>query len=145
MSSTIIEPVAQKIADVITGLALVPTFKGYRWEPGMQGITTPCGIVGLPTIDRTPLAEAEPELGTRAWQLAYPVELLIDLDNVQRRSRQIAEAVEALIVAVDTDVLQVQDPSIWDARVTPAAPVEYVDRQRPLLGYVVTVELIKLV
>lgn len=147
-SSVILDPVAQKIAAVITGLAglqLTATVKGEKWEPEIGGLQLPCGVVGLPSFDRTPLDDPEGQLGARDWYLDYPVELLVDLSKPRDDSAKVAEIVEAFILAIDTDTLTAQDGSILVARVVNGAPVEYLDAARPMLGYVVTVQVHKLV
>jgi hypothetical protein len=93
----------------------------------------------------TALDAPESQLNARDWFLSYPVEILVDLENPRRNSAKVAEIVEAFIKAIDTDTLTAQDGSILVARVVNGAPVEYVDKARPMLGYVVNVEIHKLV
>jgi hypothetical protein len=148
-ASTVLDPVAQLLADVInglTGLGLTAAVKGEKWEPEIGGLQLPCGVVGLPSFDREALDAPESQLNARDWFLSYPVEILVDLENPRRNSAKVAEIVEAFIKAIDTDTLTAQDGSILVARVTSTArPSSTSTSARPLLGYVVSVEVHKLV
>jgi hypothetical protein len=145
MTSTIFEPLAEAIAAIAEGMSTAPTFKGYPRDPGTAGVEVPAVIVGLPAFARTPLDEPESQLGARDWHISFPVEMLLDLDDVPLRCQQLAAACEAFVIAMDGESIEARDGSVLVARVTQGAPVEYVDRARPLIGYVLSVDLHKLV
>ena len=104
MASTVITPIADAIADVLTGLAVTPTVKGRTWDPGLTGIDkVPCGIVGPPELRRTALDDSETQLGALDWYLDYPVIIGVDLDVAPSSASQLVEIVEAFVKAIDAD------------------------------------------
>lgn len=147
MASTVLSPTADLIVTVINGLTTSETVKATRWDPGTgTGFDKlPAASVGVPTIRRVGVDQPESQIGSRDWEITYPVIFYIDLGEARYAQALAVEIVEAFIKAIDTNTLQASDGSIVDAKVTEAAPAEYVDDARPLLAYETTLELLKLV
>ena len=144
MSSTILQPTADLVAAVLTGLSVTPAVKGYATDPGMTGLDSlPAGVCGLPKVQRTNPDEAESQLGTFDWQIELPVMLLFDLYDTTTAQAQALQTLEAFIKAVDTGTLQTSDAQIVDAKVSQADPVEFLDEARPMVGYDCRVEILR--
>lgn len=146
MASTTIQPTADLIATVVSGLTVTPTVKSYRWDIGTAGLDAlPAAIIGIPEVRRIAVEDFESQLGTRDWHMTFPIHIYVDLAEAVAAQIQAVAIVEAFIKAVDTDTLQAQDATIIDAKVIEAIPAEYVDAARPMLAYECRLELLKLV
>lgn len=145
MASTILDPVAVLIANVIAGLAVTPTVKAHWPDPGLAGVDQlPAGVVGAPDIDRVGIEEPDPQIGSAGWTITYPVALLFDLGDTVTAQAQALQTVEAFIKAIDTMTLSVSDATIEDSRVLNAR-VSVEDAARPLLIYDCAVAVLKFV
>ena len=144
MASTVLDPTAVLVAAVLDGLAVTPTVKGYAVDPGMTGLDSlPCGVVGPPTIERRVVDEGDSQIGSRDWNLTFPVTLFFDLADTATAQAQATQTVEAFITAVDTATLSVSDASIEDAVVAVATPVEILNDARPMLAYECSLAVLK--
>lgn len=142
----VLDPVAVLIATLAEGLSVSPPVKGYSHDPGFAGLDSlPAAVVGLPTIQRTGVDEAETQFGTDDWYISYPVSLIFDLADLTVTHDQATQTVEAFIRAIDTASLSVSDASILDAKVTEATPTQVVDDARPVLTYELKLEVHKIV
>lgn len=130
-----------EIAEAIEALVKSIGLEEHLWEP--KDLRPPAGAVGVPVIKRTPPDEADSQLGTVDWILDYTVSLYFDLANVAKAQQAMVDAVEDFIDVVDAD------PSLGgnalEASVTNAEPFVERDRKRPLVGYEITVSVIRLV
>ena len=146
MASTTLSPTADLIVAVINALTTSETVTATRWDPGMAGFDKlPAAAVGVPTIRRVGVDQPESQIGSRDWEITFPVTFYIDLAEAGYAQALAVEIAEAFIKAIDTESLQSSDASIIDAKVTESHPAEYVDDARPLLAYETTLELLKLV
>ena len=135
-----------KITEVAN--ALVAVIKGiegiegaYLWE--RKDIKVPAGSVGVPTLERTDVDEAESQLGTDDWKLEFPVSLYFDLADVAKSQQSMVDALEAFTNAIDADQ-SLGLPTV-EASVNDAQPFAERDRKRPLVGYEITVSVLRLV
>jgi hypothetical protein len=104
VSSTTIDPLAEAIKGHLTiSLSGGITMNAYKWDPGFAGISPPCGVVGVPSAERTPPGEGEESIGANDWSLEFPVQLFFDLADPVLTQSQAVEAMEAFIVAIDAD------------------------------------------
>lgn len=147
MASTVIDPTAALIAGFITNLAVTPTVKSYQRDPGMAGLDSlPAGVVGLPSLERTGVDEAEGQLGHDDWLLSYPVEFYFDIGDAVYTATQAVEVLEAFVKVIDANRGLGQDvATILDAKVVSSEPVEVVDTPRPMLVYSCRLEVLRLV
>lgn len=139
MASTIIDPVAEALKNVVDAIANV---SGEKWAPKDIG-TTPAAVVGLPRGNRVEVDGAESQLGSEDWYMTYTVALYFDLSEAKFSQAQAAEIVEAVISAVDDN--PDLSGTVLDAKVTNFEPEVIDDRNRPLLSYVLDVDVLKLV
>jgi hypothetical protein len=146
MPSTTLEPLAQDIADLISGLAFSQGLKVYAHDPGYAGLDElPCAVLSVPDIRRVGMDEPESQLYTRDWFITIPIILYFDLHDATATSILAIEYVEALIKGIDTEALQAGDATVEDAKVVEASPTEIVDTKRPMLAYECSLEIYKLV
>lgn len=130
MASTVILPIAEKLATLAASISGVTA---YNTDPGMAGIEgNPAIVVSLPSIDRGSL-DSDPQLGSRAWSMDFPVSVYVDLDDPVDAITLMRETVEAFITAVDAD--DQLSGSVIAARVTSAEPAIDVTTSRPRLVY----------
>jgi hypothetical protein len=139
VASSIIDPVAEALKDIVDGA--VTGLTGIKW--GRLEASPPVGIVGLPTGSRVGVDEAESQLGSDDWNLSYPVALFFDLAEAAASQAQAVEAVEAVIAAIDDN--PTLSATVFDAKVTNFEPEAITDRNRPLLAYTLDVDVLKLV
>lgn len=100
MSSTVIAPIATRIANIG---ATVSGVTAYDVDPGMAGLEgNPALVVSLPDIDRGEL-DSDSQLGYSDWMLTYPVSIYVDLDVVADSVTLLRDTTEAFIRAVDAD------------------------------------------
>lgn len=129
-----------EIAEALVGLLGDIGLNADLWEK--KEIRPPAGSVWVPTLQRTEPDEAESQLGTDDWRLIYPVSLYFDLANVKDQQTAV-EKLEAFVKALDAD------PSlggtVLEASVTEAVLFKELDRPRPLVGYEITVSVLRLV
>ena len=129
--------IAQALVAVVKSIGL----REHLWEP--KDLKPPAGTVGVPAISRTKPDEAESQLGSVDWELDYTVSLYFDLASVAQAQQSMVDAVDDFIDAIDAD------PSlggtVLEASVTEAIPFVEKDRRRPLVGYEVTVSVVRLV
>ena len=144
MSSSILQPVNQLIANVLTNLSVTPSVKAYATDPGLAGIDSlPAAVCGLPTVQRTEPDTGESQLGSYDWNIQIPVVLLFDLGDSATAQAEALDVLEAFIKAIDTATLSQSDPLIVDAKVTSSQPGEVVDNARPMLTYDCQVHLLR--
>lgn len=136
MASTILDPVADAIEDLIDGISL----NGHKWTPKDLG-AVPAGVVGLPRGNRVGVDEAESQLGSEDWYLTYPTALFFDLSEAQFSQAQAVEKLEAFISAIDDNPTLAG--TVLDAKVTNFEAEIVQDTNRPLLSYVCDVEVLK--
>lgn len=138
MASTILDPVAEALKNVVDTVAGITAVK---WQP--KDIPVPAGVVGIPRGSRVGVDERESQLGSNDWNLTYEVGLFFDLSSAQFSQAQAVEKVEEFIAAVDND--PELSGEVLDAKVTGFEPEIVEDRNRPLLMYRCDVEVLKLV
>src|SRR5256885_9395778 len=119
MTSTIIDPVAQSLADILAALGVSPSVTAHKWEPSATG-TLPSGVVELPQFRRRAADRAESQVGTRDWKLIYPVVIYVDYTDAVAAQAQVAEIAEAFAIAVDAD--ETLGATVLDAKVIEADP-----------------------
>lgn len=116
-------------------------FRGELWEP--QTIRLPAGTVGTPTLRRRAPDDRESQLLTNDWWVEFTVSLYFDLRDAQKAQQGMVDGLLAFTRAIDAD------PSlaltVLDAAVTSAVPFVEKDRNRPLVGYEITVATLSLV
>jgi hypothetical protein len=138
LPSSELMPVARALESLLEGIGL----KAYPIPPkGLDRL--PAGVVEWPSITRTGIDEAEPELGTNEWLLEFPVNLYIKLDKAERAGEEATDLVEAWIVAVDGD--QGLSGEAYEAKVVSAEPAVVEDRSVPMLVYETRVQVSRLV
>jgi hypothetical protein len=144
MASTIIDPAAQAIADIATGLAVDVTVTGSKWAPRDLS-NLPAIVVELPEVRRAGLAGEEPELYADGWWMTFDCILYVELVEAASSQTTVVDIAEAFIAAIDADP-SLGITRIEEARVTSAGPAEItVNEPRALLQYPLTVELLRLV
>ena len=85
-------------------LATVATVnRVYEYDPMGQPIKPPVITVGLPTIERHGIDEAELEVGKDDWHTTWPVTLYVQIQDPQTATLDVHRLVGALIQAVDAD------------------------------------------
>jgi len=100
MASTIIQPVANAIKEVIDGIPLTPPFKSYVWEP--QDVDSyPAATIAPPTIRRVSIENPESQLGSDDWIFEFTIFLCFDVGEVIFSQTQAVEYAEAFIDAID--------------------------------------------
>ncbi len=134
---------AEALVAIIEGLppAGVP-FNGYLWEP--KEIRPPAGSVGTPTLRRRAPDQAESQLATDDWYLDLLVSLYFDLEgDAQKVQADMVSALVSFTAAIDAD------PSlggtVLDSGVISAVPFHEDGRNRPLIGYEITVATLSLI
>ena len=144
MSSDIITPLAEQVAEFITAMTGVSTghqVTGYVWERKAYDAKLPVGVVGLPIIRRTQPGDRESEIGLDDWGFEFPVGLLFEYDESVAVQQLAVEVVEKFISAVDADpalgtangdgnVIVYDDSSVVEAE-----PEVYLEQPRALLIY----------
>lgn len=144
MSSTVFQPLADLISSKIEALDTDEFIRGYSNDPGFAGLDSlPCGVIGMPSLDRTDVDEAESQFGTVDYRLEYQVTFLFDLGDSDTSQRQALDTIEKFVQTIDAGVLSVSDPSIVDAKVVRSEPGEVVDAARPMLTYTCTLRVLK--
>lgn len=142
MASTLLQPVADKLAGLIAGIATTPPFNVPRntdgtnaWAPRALGGTGPWAVIEIPDVDRTPLDQGERELGSDDWFLTYDVTLYFDFKVLDRDQARAVTLLEAFIVAVDTTpslgIAQIDDTKVVKA----TKAYDLSNESRPLLAY----------
>ena len=145
MTSTILQPLADLIADTINQLSVDEPITAYSNDPGFAGLDSlPAAIVGPPIVERTDVEGGESQLGSYDWRMEFPVTFLFDLGDSNTAQAQALDSVEKFVTSLDLATLSVADPSIVDAKVTRSEPGEVVDSARPLMSYTCTVRVLKL-
>lgn len=147
MSSTVIDPVAQKLklkidATQTTVGGSPVNLKGYVWEP-KDFDTLPAGTVMPPHVHRVGALDAEMQIGSNSWTFEFPVSLYFDLQEPLASQAQAVEGVEHFIAQVDAD--QTLGGTCVDAKVTECEVFIETSRNRMVLGYQCTVEVLKFV
>ena len=135
MASTVLDPVAETLAQFITDLDVDVNVTGIKWERQAIDAQLPVGIVAPPTIHRTEPGDRETQMGFDDWDLEYPVGLYFELTDAYTTQTQAVEVVEKFIRAVDEDP-SLGDPTIVDDAVVAEAEPEIVeDASRAVLVY----------
>ena len=138
MSSTIIAPLAQSVADFISAIDGLPDgvkVTGYRWERQAFDAPLPVATVGIPTVRRTTPGDRESQLGLDDWDLEFPVGLLVEIIDPVAAQQLAVEFVEKFIRAVDENPSLDSPTVIDDAAVIEAEPEVLVEQPRSLLIY----------
>lgn len=131
-----ITEIAKALVAVIEGIGL----EEHLWEP--KTLRPPAGSVGIPTLKRTPPDEPESQLYSDDWNLDFTVSLYFDLAKASIQ-QDMVDALEAFTDAIDAD--HSLNGTVFDAAVGEAVPFVEKDRKRPLVGYEITVSVIRLV
>lgn len=140
---TTLAPIAAALKTKLETLtASTERVKGYATPPRDLD-ALPCGVVELPTIERISPDDAESQLSTNDWHIAFPVTLYVDLSEATYSITQAIDFVEAWIKAIDAD--QTLGGIVFDSKVTTAEPLVIDDEARPLLAYETTVAIWALV
>lgn len=145
MASTVIQPVADRLKVLLEGLS-VPSGPIKVSDSGwmrdqLKGL--PAAEIEIPDIDRG--EESESQLGSRDWQLDFPVTIYYDLREPTLAQVRIVEAVEKWIAAVDADEQLGGLSGVVTARVIRADRVYELQDKRTLIGYETTVRVTRLV
>lgn len=141
MASTIIDPTAERVVDVLEAISGLTV---YKWSMP-SGVNLPAAIVGRPDIRRTAIDEPESQLGSRDWAMSFLISIFVDLSKATTSQAASVDYAEAFIVAVDANP-SLGDPTIADdAKVTSAEPDFELEGTRPMVTYYCTLELTKLV
>ena len=144
MSSSILKPINQLVANAIANLSTTPSVTAYATDPGLAGIDAlPAAVCGLPTVQRTEPDQGESQLGSYDWNVQIPVVFLFDLADAATATQEALDVLEAFIKTIDTGTLSVSDPLIVDAKVTSSQPGEVVDNARPMLTYDCQVQILR--
>lgn len=139
MASTIIQPVADHLATVLTGLGLgVNTWAAEALTMGPAGAAE----IEIPDIARTGIEEPESQLGADDWDLTFLVSIWVNMTETGVSQQRLVELVEQWIAAIDTDITL--GGLVLEAKVTKAER-QYQLARRPLVGYETTVAVLKLV
>lgn len=147
MSSDILDPIADYLAaTVIPSIATSDgtTVKAHKWSPGGAGLDSrPAAVVSIPSVERTPVDEAEDHISQRDWNLDYEVVLYFDATTDPAYSQaQAVEVVELFIRAIDDD--EDLGGNCQEAKVTRAEPANVVDDQsQAMFAYVCRVGVLK--
>jgi hypothetical protein len=145
MTSTIFQPLADLIATKISSLNVDVAVKAYSTDPGFAGLDSlPAAVIGLPSVERTEVDEAESQIGTFDYRLDYQVTFLFDLGDTTTAQSQALDTIEEFISTIDQMQLSISDPSIVDAKVVRSEPGEIIDSARPMLSYTCTLRVLKL-
>jgi hypothetical protein len=141
MASTILQPVADRLAAILQGLELgVNTWA----QPDLRFDRAGAAEIEIPDITRTPLEQPESQLGADDWDLEFPVSLWVNMTQADTAQQRLAALVEAWITAVDADIQL--GGLVLEARVTTARRVYgTTGNGRPLVGYETAVAVLKLV
>lgn len=145
MASTIIDPLADALAALAGGITVNGTALKGVWPPRLGVPDVPCVEIEIPTVRRSDVEEAESQLGADDWTLDFTATIHFDMREAVTAQQRIVEALEAWIAAVDAD-RSLGIASVLDASVVSAEPLyDLTDEQRPLIGYVTTVRVWRLV
>jgi hypothetical protein len=146
MTSTILQPLSDLVASTIENLATDEPVSAYATDPGLAGIDRlPVAVTGLPTLDRVDVDSPESQFGSYDWTVTLEVTFLFDLGDTNTAQEQALDTIEKFVSSVDAAALSATDASIVDAKVTRSEPAEIVDAARPMLSYVCTLRVLKLV
>jgi hypothetical protein len=139
MASTIIQPVADKLATMLTALGLgVNTWARLALRPGTAGMAE----IEIPDVTRTAPEQAESQLGADDWDLEYLVTIWVPLTDGISSQRRLVEVLEDWIAAIDADVTL--GGLVLEAKVT-SARRQYQTEPTQLVGYETTLAALKLV
>jgi hypothetical protein len=142
VTSTIFDPVAQAICNIIDGLSLTSSLTSFKWGR-IDLDSIPAGVVAMPLFRRTAVEEAESQLGADDWNISYPVLLVADLNEAVANQAQVVDMVEAFVKAIDADYSLAG--TVKEAKVTEGEPYVQQDKgSRPLIGYELVVDVLKL-
>jgi len=144
MASTIVDPVAERLKTLVQGLGVIPAPKVY-W-PAPARITAPISIViEPPDLIRGGLDQPEPEIGSEAWTMNFPLVIYVDLREAEKAQDRAVELVEALIAKTDDDPTLQNLSGVDDTALTEAETFVVDDQTKPLFGYRCTIEVLRLV
>lgn len=102
MASTVLDPIATAIVNVINGLTLTPAVKSEKWDTSHPK-RLPCGIVMMPSLSRTDVDRPEDHLGSNDWRIQFPVNFYFNLGSEQAEQAKAVACVEAFVKAIDAD------------------------------------------
>jgi hypothetical protein len=142
MASTVVLPVAQALADLITGLP--GDIRGQLWEPNPGNVNPPVGVVSMPRIDRSDVEDEESQLGTDDWALDFTVFLFHDLGNALYAQGEAVEDIEEFIKAVDANP-SLGLATVIDTKVVAVTPGFDLDQTRPQIVTECRVQVLRLV
>lgn len=134
-----ITEIAEALVTVAEGTATLQ--QAHLWEP--KDLAPPAASVGVPGLQRTDPDEAESQLGSDDWNLDFTVSLYFDLAHAAKAQQSMVDALEEFTDAIDADASL--GGIVLEASVTEATPFVEKERKRPLVGYEVTVSVVRLV
>lgn len=134
-------PPAQALVDVLNAISVT----GHLWSPKTLSGPGPHGVVGIPSVERTPIEERESQLGADDWTLSYPVVLYFELNDITTAQLAGVDKVEEFITAIDQNAGL--GGQCIEAKVTRSEPVivEGAGNAKPHLTYECTVDVLRLV
>lgn len=131
---------AQALVDICN--ESVEGFTAYLWER-TNFDDMPAIAVGIPKLKRVPLDEAEPQLGALEYRLSFPITFNLELARDFDDQQLLVDGLLALSLAID------DDPglrnTVFDSAIEDGQPFVAEERAVPLIGYMVRVEVSKLV
>lgn len=138
MSEFFATDIAQAIADVIEALPLDPPIRAYI-DPPATIAKLPAAVVDLPDFGRREEEEGESEVGSYDWHLTYPVGIYYELNEAGKAHRQIRQAAELFIKAIDQS--HELGALVTDVVVSGARPEYELGGSRALIIYECTVKV----
>lgn len=144
MSSTIIQPIADQLKTLLEGLDLPKRLKvpPSGWARDHLD-SVPAAEIEPPDLRRVDPDTGESQLGSDDWDLEFLVSIWFDLREPTSAQKDLVEAVEKWIAAVDAN--RSLGGTVLDASVISANRVYQLDANRALAGYETTVGVLKLV
>ncbi len=141
MSEYLTDDIAEAIAQIARDLPLDPPLKAYT-DPPSSIFKMPCVVVDIPEINRRNVEEGESEVGSYDWRLTYPVGIFVELRESGAAHLYARHAAELFIRAIDESFELAA--LVTDAVVTNARPEYELERERPAVLYVCTVDVFAL-
>lgn len=139
--SNVTDTLAQTLADIAGSIE--QDVDGVKYSPGREGFDRlPAVIVGLPTLDMTEPDEAEDHIGGTDRRYDFPVDVVVDLDDVYEAHLLAVQLAECFTAALAESQTSFDDPGfdVLEAKVTRwDEPVIVEDAARPQYRYPLTV------
>lgn len=100
--STILKPIATKLATIAEALDYTPAVTAHVWAPRMlAGI--PALVIEPPAGTRTQPDEAESQLYTNDWDLDFTCTFYADLNEAAQAQERLVDLVELWVSAIDAN------------------------------------------